>query len=137
LRYLLDTNVVSELRKGARADPNVRAWFERVPDEELCLSVMVIGELRQGVERVRRRDPDGAVALERWLARIVERYADRVLPVDADVADLWGRLNVPDPLPAVDGLLAATALTHELSVVTRNTADVARTGAPVVNPFEP
>jgi predicted nucleic acid-binding protein len=135
--FLLDTNVVSELRKGPRADANVRAWVAEADAESLYLSVLVVGELRQGVERVRRRDPAAARNLERWLAKIAEQYDDRILPVDSEVAEQWGRLNVPDPLPTVDGLLAATALVHDMSLVTRNTADVLRTGVRLVNPFEP
>ncbi|HMG54147.1 MAG TPA: type II toxin-antitoxin system VapC family toxin, partial [Kofleriaceae bacterium] len=98
-------------------------------------SVLVIGELRQGVERLRRRDPTAAAALDRWLRELVQHHADRTLPVDADVTDRWGRLNVPDPLPAVDGLLAATALVHSLTLVTRNVRDVRTTGVRHVDPF--
>jgi toxin FitB len=111
-------------------------WLEEVDDEDLHLSVLVLGELRQGIERLRGRDPAAAARLDRWFGRLSEGYAGRILPVDERVAQLWGRLNVPDPLPAVDGLLAATALVHELTLVTRNTRDVSRTGARVFNPFE-
>lgn len=133
--YLLDTNVLSELRKGQRANAGVLAWISSVADSDLFLSVLVTGELRQGVERVRLRDPSQAARLERWLRSLVDDYADRLLPVDAAVADLWGRLNVPDPMPTVDGLLAATALVHDLTLVTRNVKDVKRTGVRVLNPF--
>jgi len=134
--YLLDTNVVSELRKGKRADARVVAWFEPVANDDIFISVLVLGELRQGVERVRRRDPSAAARLEHWLDALATGYADRLLPVDDRVADLWGRLSVPDPLPAVDGLLAATALVHGLTLVTRNVHDVEATGAEVFNPFD-
>jgi predicted nucleic acid-binding protein len=97
--------------------------------------VLVIGELRQGVERLRRRDPPAAAKLDRWLHELIERHADRTLPVDAAVADRWGRLNVPDPIPAVEGLLAATALAHSLTLVTRNVRDVRRTGVRHLDPF--
>jgi predicted nucleic acid-binding protein len=133
--FLVDTNVVSELRKGERANAEVRDWFRSVDDAELYLSVLVIGELRQGVERLRRRDPPAAAKLDRWLHELIERHADRTLPVDAAVADRWGRLNVPDPIPAVDGLLAATALVHSLTLVTRNVRDVRRTGVRHLDPF--
>jgi predicted nucleic acid-binding protein len=133
--FLLDTNVVSEVRKGARADRRVVRWLDSVDDDELCLSVLVLGELRQGVERLRRRDAASAQRLDRWLDGLAGRYAGRILPIDEPVAQLWGRLNVPDPLPAVDGLMAATALVHDLTLVTRNTRDVARTGARLLNPF--
>ena len=136
MSYLLDTNVLSELRKGKRANPRVVAWFEGVADKEVFISVLVLGELRQGVERVRRRDPAAAARLERWLDALATGYADRALPVDDRIADLWGRLSVPDPLPAVDGLLAATALVHNLTLVTRNVRDVEATGAEVFNPFD-
>jgi toxin FitB len=132
---LVDTNVVSELRKGRRTNVNVRAWFESVDDNELYLSVLVVGELRQGVERLRQRDASAAARLDRWLVDLVESYGERILTIDAAVAERWGRLNVPDPIPAVDGLLAATALVHSLTLVTRNVRDVQRTGVRIIDPF--
>ncbi len=135
MSFLIDTNVVSELRKRAHANTNVRDWFQRIDDAELYLSVLVIGELRQGTEGLRRRDPPAAAKLDRWLGELVQRYADRTLPVDAAVADRWGRLNVPDLVSAVDGMLAATALVHSLTRVTRNTRDVRRTGVRHLDPF--
>ena len=132
---LVDTNVLSELRKGRRADVNVTRWYQGVDDAELYLSVLVLGEVRCGVERVRRRDGPAAIALERWLDRLVTRYSTQILPVDESVADAWGRLDAHHTLPAIDGLLAATALAHDLTLATRNTKDVARAGARVVNPF--
>jgi toxin FitB len=127
--------VLSEVRKRERADPGVRDWFDQVAEDEIFLSVLVVGELRQGIERRRRRDPVAARQLERWLATLLEAYSDQILPVDQRVAELWGQINVPDPLPTVDGLLAATALAHDLTVVTRNDRDFARSGATVLNPF--
>jgi len=135
LSYLLDTNVISELRKGHRADVNVRAWFSELEDEEIYLSVLTIGEIRRGVENVRRRDPDSAAALDSWLARLGEVHRDRILPVDRTIAEEWGRLNVPDPLPVVDGLLAATAKVAGLTFATRNVADVEDSGVKLVDPF--
>jgi predicted nucleic acid-binding protein len=135
VRFLVDTNVLSELRKGPRANPKVLGWFRSVDDAALYLSVLVIGELRQGVERLRRRDPPAAAKLDRWLHELIERHADQTLPVDAAVAERWGRLNVPDPIPAVDGLLAATALVHSLTLVTRNVRDVRNTGVRHLDPF--
>jgi len=108
LSFLLDTNVLSELRKRERADPGVLGWIHGIDSDELFLSVLVVGELRQGVERVRRRDGNAAAHLERWLDALISQHEDRILGVDVKVAEMWGRLNVPDPLPAVDGLLAAT-----------------------------
>jgi toxin FitB len=135
--YLLDTNVVSELRKGARADANVTAWLAHQTDEQLFLSVLVVGELRRGVESIARRDKASAVALESWLNRLIHVHADRILPVTLEIAQAWGRLNVPDPLPVIDSLLAATAHVHGLTLVTRNAKDMARTGVPTANPFLP
>jgi predicted nucleic acid-binding protein len=133
--YLLDTNIVSELRKRGRADPGVRAWFEAHTEQELWLSVLVVAELRRGVLLIGRRDAPAAELLDTWLTQLVTGYADRILPVDLAVAERWSQLGVPDPLPVVDGLLAATALEHGLTVVTRNTGDIARSGVACVNPF--
>jgi toxin FitB len=135
LSYLLDTNVVSELRKGERAAPSVTAWFAGLADEEIFLSVLTIGEIRRGVESVRRRDPDAAIALDSWLARLREAHGDRILPVDRAIAEEWGRMSVPDPLPVVDGLLAATARILGLTLVTRNVADVKSTNVKLLDPF--
>jgi predicted nucleic acid-binding protein len=136
MAYLIDTNVLSELRKGRRCHAGVAAWFAAVDDDELFLSVLVIGEMQRGADRVRRRDPKGAVALDRWLGNITATYADRILPVTLPIARLWGSFGVPDPIPTVDGLLAATAAHHELVLATRNIKDVAGTGVQLVNPFD-
>jgi predicted nucleic acid-binding protein len=133
--FLLDTNVVSELRKGVRANRSVLSWFERVPSSDLYLSVLVVGELRQGVERVRARDPLSAKNLERWLKAVTNQYADRILPITVQIGDLWGRLNAASPHSQVDSLLAATALVHRLTLVTRNVRHVERTGVDFINPF--
>jgi toxin FitB len=135
LSYLIDTNVVSELRKGSRADPGVTSWFGALADEEVFLSVLTLGEIRRGIESIRRRDPKAASALEGWMGRISEAHRDRVLPIDRTVAEEWGRMNVPDSLPVVDGLLAATAKVAGLTLATRDTKDVARTGVSLLNPF--
>jgi len=135
LSYLLDTNVISELRKGKRANADVTAWFADVAEEEIFLSVLTIGEIRRGIESVRRRDPDSAAALDRWLNLVREAHGDRVVPVDHAIAEEWGRMNVPDPLPVVDGLLAATARVLGLTLVTRNVADIAGTEVLLLNPF--
>ena len=99
------------------------------------LSVLTLGEIRRGIESVRRRDPDGAAALDRWLGSLAELHEDRILPLDRAIAEEWGRLNVSDPLPVVDGLLAATARIAGMTLATRNTSDVERTGVSCVNPF--
>jgi predicted nucleic acid-binding protein len=134
--WLLDSNVLAELRKGPRANASVMAWFAATDEADLFTSVLVLGEARRGVESIRRRDAVAAQALEQWLLRLRETFADRVLPIDEDVAERWGTLNVPDPVPAVDGLLAATALVQDLTVVTRNVRDMERTGARLFNPFD-
>ena len=133
--FLLDTNVVSELRK-ASPDVNVHAWMTSVRDADLNLSVLVVGELRQGIEALRRHDPAQAESLDIWLSSMQRAYGDRILPITMRIADEWGRLNVPGRLPAIDGLLAATAKVHGLTLVTRNTRDVARAGVGVLNPFD-
>ena len=135
MSFLLDTNVISELRKPS---PNsaVKAWFASVEPEQIFLSVLVVGEIRAGIERLRRREPKRAETFDAWLETLESDYADRLLPVTADIAQEWGRLNVPDPLPVVDGLMAATAKIQGLTLVTRNTQDVARTGVKLLNPFQ-
>jgi predicted nucleic acid-binding protein len=135
--YLLDTNVVSELRKGERANLNVSSWFAGLADENIFLSVLTIGEIRRGIESVRRRDLDSAASLDRWLTSLSEAHAERILPVDRAIAEEWGRMNVPDPLPVVDGLLAATARVLGLTLVTRNVADVEASGVELFDPFDP
>ncbi|MDL2716130.1 MAG: type II toxin-antitoxin system VapC family toxin [Acidobacteriota bacterium] len=135
MRFLLDTNVVSELRKGPRADRRVAAWFHGLDPDDLFLSVLVVGEIRRGIEGIRRRDTKTAQALDRWLLGLAAGFEDRILPVDRRVAEEWGRMNVPDPLPVLDALMAATAKVHGLVLATRNVKDVASTGVSTVNPF--
>lgn len=135
MSYLVDTNVISELRKGERCDARVAKWFASVAEDDVFLSALTIGEIRRGIERVRRRDPAASMALERWLHELVEAHAERILGVDLRVAEEWGRMNAPDPLPVIDGLLAATAHVHGLTLATRNVRDVERTGVAVVDPF--
>lgn len=134
--FLLDTNVVSELQKPM-PHPNVLAWQRRQSERDAYLSAMVIGEVRQGIERLRPRSPQRAEELDGWLASLVAAYVDRILPVTLEIAQQWGRINVPPKQPPiVDGLMAATALVHRLTLVTRNVGHVAHTGVAVVNPFE-
>jgi predicted nucleic acid-binding protein len=133
--FLIDTNVVSELRKGDRCHPQVAAWFESLTDQPLFLSCLSLGEIRQGIETKRRRNPEQAQALERWLQSLETHYADRVLPITPAIADCWGRLNAQRTFPVIDGLLAATALVHGLTLVTRNVADVQGSGVEWFDPF--
>jgi predicted nucleic acid-binding protein len=134
MAYLLDTCVISELRK-AGCNPGVSAWISSIEPDEVSLSVITIGEIRRGIELHRSKDPKAAGSLERWLLGLESHYAERVLPVTAAVADRWGRLSLHQPLPVSDGLIAATALEHKLTVVTRNVADYQRSGVNVLNPF--
>jgi toxin FitB len=133
--YLIDTNIISEVRKGDRCDPHVSAWYASIVDEDLFLSTLVLGEIRKGVELARSRDPDKAVALERWLLKIEAAFDGRVLGIDNAVSDRWGRMSAIRPIPVIDGLLAATAITHGLTLVTRNDRDIAGLGAAILNPF--
>lgn len=135
MSYLLDTNVISELRKGQRCDPRVAAWMASVPDRALYLSVLVIGEIRRGIERIRQRDVQAAMTLETWLRQVVTQHQDRILPVSREVAEAWGRMNAIRSYPTVDSLLAATAQVHSLTLVTRNVTDIAGTGVAYLNPF--
>jgi toxin FitB len=137
LSYLVDTNVLLELRKGERCDANVSRWFAGVPSEEIFLSVLAVGEIRSGIERIRRRrDARSARALEAWLKGLIAEHSDRILPIDEAVAQEWGRLNVPDPIPVIDGLMASTARVHGLTIATRNLKDMKRTGVECVDPFQ-
>ena len=134
MTYLLDTNVVSELRQRD-PDSHVLAWYGKVTSAEIFVSVLTIGEIRLGIERLRRKDGARADVLEQWLRGLHATYGDHIIDVDADVAEEWGRLNVPDPLPVIDGLLAASAKTRGWTLVTRDTADVARSGVLLLNTF--
>ena len=136
MSFVLDNNVVSELRKKARADAGVMRWLDSVEPNDLYISVLVIGEIRQGIEGLRRRDPVQAGHLDSWIAGLRRGYADRILPVDLEAAEEWGRMNAPDPISTRDGLMAATAKVRNMIFVTRNTSDVARTGVRLLNPFE-
>ena len=135
MNYLIDTNIISEVRKGRRCDPNVASWYEKIEDANLYLSVLVIGEIRKGIEKIRPKDSAQANAIENWLSAVDEAFGERILPVDRAVANEWGRLNANRPLPVIDGLLAATAKIHGMTLVTRNTADIAELGVHILNPF--
>ncbi|WP_158904122.1 type II toxin-antitoxin system VapC family toxin [Burkholderia sp. L27(2015)] len=136
--YLVDTNVVSEIRKKERANKGVRAFFRRAVKEnrDLYVSVVTVGELRRGVEIIRHRgDVAQTGILDAWLTAILDEFAQNILPVDEDIGQLWGRLRVPHAEHALDKLIAATALIHDLIVVTRNVDDFSSTGVRLLNPF--
>lgn len=136
--FLLDTNVVSELRKAraGKADKNVAAWAAAKPAASMFVSMITIQELEIGVRLAERRDPAAGAVLRRWLEEhALPAFAERTVPVDTAVARCSAALHVPDPRPVRDALIAATALVHGMSVVTRNVADFMPTGAVVVNPW--
>jgi predicted nucleic acid-binding protein len=135
LNFLIDTNIISEVRRRDRCDPNVNAWYSSADENDLYLSVLVTGEIRRGIELARRRDPVRAAVFEQWLADIEAAFGARILPIDRAVADEWGRLSTVRSVPPVDGLLAATAKVHGMTLATRNEADVAGLGVAVLNPF--
>lgn len=135
MRYLLDTDVLSEVRKPQGA-ANVKRWISSVPAEDLYLSVLTLGEVRRGIGILRRSYRVQAEVYEVWLITVLRDYEDRVLPFDAEAAEEWGRMSVPYPVSIVDGLMAATAKVRNMTFVTRNTADVARTGVRLLDPFD-
>jgi predicted nucleic acid-binding protein len=136
MRYLLDTNFISELRKEDRANRGVQAWA-LANDAGLCaLSVITLGEIRRGVEDMRRKDTQQAQVIETWLGKIRSDFESNILPITFEIADRWGHLISTTRLPAQDLLLAATALEHDLTVITRNTADFEGSGARIHNPWK-
>jgi toxin FitB len=135
LTFLLDTNVVSEIRHGR--DPHVRRWVGEIEDVDLHLSVLTLGEIRKGIELLRRRDPGQAEVFASWLGELHTRFADRIVPIDARIAEDWGRLNAAATRNTVDSLMAATARIHGLTVVTRNTGDFEGCGVPLLDPWQP
>jgi len=137
MAFLLDTNVLSELRKGERCNRSLRLWFSTVDADDLYVSALVVGELRRGIELLRRRGARAATALDRWLNELERSYGDRILPVTLEICRLWGTMSVERPVAPIDGLIAASALHHGMTLVTRNVKDVERSGAHVFDPFSP
>ena len=136
--YLVDTNVISEVRKKSKANKGVRAFFRQTIEDEtqLYISVVTVGELRRCVELIHYRgDARQANKLEKWLEALLSEYQDYILDINQDIAQLWGRLRVPHSENALDKQIAATALIYELTVVTRNHKDFVKTGVRVLNPF--
>jgi predicted nucleic acid-binding protein len=134
LSFLLDTNAISEIRRGR--DQRVRAWVAEVEDADLHLSVLTLGEIRKGIELLRSRDAAQAEAFDSWLSALRTRFADRIMPIDDRVAEEWGRLNAAGSRRTVDSLIAATARIHDLIVVTRHTRDFEGCGVPLLNPWD-
>lgn len=137
--YLIDTNVISEVRKKSKANKGVRAFFKQaiVKAKPMFISVITVGELRRGIELIRHRgDARQANQLEKWLETLLVEYKDSILDINQDIAQLWGRLGVPHPENSLDKQIAATALIYDLTVVTRNYRDFSKTGVRLLNPFE-
>lgn len=135
MRYLVDTNVISELRKGNSCNRNVERWHREIDETDIFVSVLVFGEIRKGAEKIRHRDPERAGVLEDWIVALYAALGDRVLPLTAEIAEEWGRMSAMRTVPIVDCLLAATAKVHELTIASRNTADFAGLDVPVFDPF--
>jgi predicted nucleic acid-binding protein len=136
VKYLIDTNIISEVRKGARCDRYVAAWFESIADADIYLSVLVVGEIRKGIERARPNNPVQATALEQWLTELVRSFTERIMPIDQAVADEWGRMSARRSLSTIDSLLAATAKMNGMTLATRNLSDVSDLDVHAINPFE-
>ncbi|WFB37424.1 type II toxin-antitoxin system VapC family toxin [Kiritimatiellota bacterium B12222] len=134
---LLDTNILSELRKGKKADQHVRQWAQTIAHTPQYISVLSLGEINKSIGIIHRKDPTQAQMLQEWLNGIEIRYADCLLPVCTQVSKVWGQLQSQRSLPVIDGLLAATAQVHHLSIATRNSIDFKDLGVAVVNPFDP
>jgi predicted nucleic acid-binding protein len=133
--FLLDTNLISELRRRDRSNPGVRQWFNAIDDDQLFLSVITLGEIRKGIERLRPRAPAQAVVLERWLSTLEKSFSERLLPIDKPTADQWGKIQAIRPLPEIDALIAAACLQNDLTLVTRIDADFSGIGIRVLDPF--
>jgi predicted nucleic acid-binding protein len=136
MAFLLDTNVISELKKSARCSRAVFKWYENTPGDDLFISVIVFGELRKGIEKLRPRDPATAHSLEQWVSGLRAFYAERILPVSLEICDQWGYFLAAQNVPPADGLLAATAKCYDLTIVTRNEAHFQRMGVDYFNPFK-
>lgn len=136
MKYLLDTNVISELRIAKKMHPSLQEWWSETDIQTVYISVLVLGEIRQGIERLRIKDPQRAGEIEHWMQLITRSLGTRVLIVNQQIAEIWGRMGIKRTLPLVDSVLAATALAHDLTLVTRNTKDIQDTGVRYLNPFE-
>lgn len=136
--YLVDTNIVSEARKGGKANAGVLAFWRSADTDSLYLSAISVGDIRRGIENLKHRgDLKQAGLLEQWLDTITQEFSQRILNFDADCAQVWGKLMSPHPQNAVDKQIAAIALIHDLTIVTRNSGDFAGIGVKLLNPFAP
>lgn len=133
--WLLDTNILSELRRGNRINRGVLDWFSSIDERDIYISVLTAGEIRKGIDLVRNKDSVQAMALEKWLGVIYTTYQDRLLNISWEIADRWGKLQAIRPLPSIDALLAATAASHDLTIVTRNITDFEGLNLKLLNPF--
>jgi hypothetical protein len=133
--YLIDTNILSELRKKQNANPNVQFWFSGIAGEECYISVLTIGEIVNGIKRLEPKDMNSAKNIQTWLDRVTIDFSDRILPITAKISTVWGEMTPKMPMPVVDSLLASTAIIHNLTLVTRNIKDVESSGAKLLNPF--
>ena len=136
MNFLLDTNVISEIRKGRRTHPQVSHWWASTHASQIYLSVLTLGELRIGIEKIRVKDQRQAMHLKVWFDRLILVFADRLLPVDQQTAEIWAEIGVDRTLPVIDSLLAATAIARNLVFVTRNIRDISDCGVRLLNPFE-
>ena len=134
--YLIDTNVISESRKGKKANLGVREFWRTIDPDSVYLAVQTIGEIRRGVESIKSRgDLVQSKVLEQWLDQVINNYGDRILAFDEDCAQIWGRLMSPHKVNPIDKQIAAIGLIHGLTVVTRNTSDFDGTGVRLMNQF--
>jgi predicted nucleic acid-binding protein len=134
--FLLDTNILSELRKGARCDSNVSHWAAKESTQAHYISVLSLGEIRKGIELLRKKSPEKCIPLENWLEKLHSDYANCTIPITAEISERWGELSSRRSLPVIDALLAATALEFGLTLATRNTKDFDGLGISIVNPFQ-
>ena len=135
MKYLLDTNVISELRIAEKTHPSVQEWWSETDIQTVYISVLVLGEIRQGIERLRIKDPQRTGEIGHWMQLVTRLLGARVLIVNQQIADIWGRMGIKRTLPLVDSVLAAAALAHDPTLVTRNTKDIQDTGVRYLNPF--
>jgi predicted nucleic acid-binding protein len=136
LRFLLDTNVISEVGKGGACNPSVAGWYDATDSLDLALSVLVLGEVMQGIEKLRRHGAHcRAQTYTTWLDELKQNYTERLLPVTPPIAERWGQMRAARPLPPIDGLMAATAVEHDLTFVTRDTGPLGDTGVRLLNPW--